>query len=98
MDVDIWMELLLGFFINEAEYGQSRSCVLKLNKSVYVLKQASLNWYDKLCDGLIARDFVPSIIDPCFYLKDGMMISTYVDDCIIAGTSMKNHSATPVAK
>ena len=35
------------------------------------------------------RDFVPSHIYPCLYLKDGMAILTYVDDCIIVGKSMQ---------
>ena len=33
---------------------------------------------------------MPSVIDPCFYVKDGMMILNYVDDCIIAGRIMKD--------
>ena len=33
---------------------------------------------------------MPSVIDPCFYLKNGMIILTYVDDCIIAGRSIKD--------
>jgi hypothetical protein len=44
----------------------------------------------KLKQGLIDRGFTPSQIDPCLYLKDGMIILTYVDDCIIVGTSMKS--------
>ena len=34
LDVDIWMELPIGFNVDEAEYGQRRSCVLKLYKSI----------------------------------------------------------------
>ena len=90
LDVDIWMELPIGFIIDEAAYNESRSYVLKLNNNLYGLKQASLNWYDKICDGLIARALVPSVIDPWFYLKNGMMILTYVDDCIIDGRSIKD--------
>ena len=90
LDVDIWTELPIGFVIDEESYGESRSYVLKLNKNLYGLKQASLNWYDKLRDGLLARDFVPSVIYPCFYVKYDRMILTYVDDCIIAGRSMKD--------
>ena len=89
LEVDIWMELTIGFIINEVEYSHSRSYVLKLNKSLYKLKQASLNWYEKLQEGLIARYFFPSVIEPCFYLKYVMTILTYVDDYIISGTCMK---------
>ena len=32
LDVDIWMELPIGFVIDEAAYGESRSYVPKLNK------------------------------------------------------------------
>ena len=90
LEVDIWMELPIGFMINEVEYGHSRSYVIKLNKILYGLKQASLNWYEKLWEGLIARGFVPSVIEPWFYLKYGMMILTDVDDCIISGTCMED--------
>ena len=48
LEMDIWMELPIGFMINEVEYGHSRSYVIKLNKILYGLKQASLNWYEKL--------------------------------------------------
>jgi hypothetical protein len=35
------------------------------------------------------RDFKPSKIDSCLYYKKGMMVLTYVDDCIIIGDKMK---------
>ena len=84
------MELPIGFVIDEDSYGEIRFYILKMNKNIYGLKQASLNWYDKLRDGLIDWYFVPSVSDPCFYVKDGMIIITYVDDCIISGRSMKD--------
>ena len=89
LDVYIWIEIPIDFVIDEVSHGDIRSYVLKLNKNIYGLKQASLNWYNKLFLGLIAQDFVRSVIGPCFYMKDGMVILTYVDDCIIAGRSMK---------
>ena len=59
-----------------------------LKSSLYGLKQASLNWYEKLREGLLSRGFKSSVIDPCLYIKDGMLLLTYVDDCIIASPSM----------
>ena len=66
LDVDSCMKLPIGFVTNEAAYGESCSYVIKLNKCIYSIKQAYLNWYEKLRDGLIARTFMPSVIDPCF--------------------------------
>ena len=65
----------------------SRGHVLKLKKSLYGLKQASLNWFEKLKQGLTDRGFKPSGINPCLYLKHNMVLLTYVDDCIIIGPS-----------
>ena len=31
-----------------------------------------------------------SLIDPCLYIGNGMIILTYVDDCIIVGPSIVN--------
>jgi len=33
------------------------------------------------------RGFIPSEINPCLYLKENMVLLTYVDDCIIIGPS-----------
>ena len=84
LDVDIWMYLPIGFQVDgETEENSERHYILKLNKSLYGLKQASFNWYEKLKQGLIDRGFTPSQIDPCIYLKEGMIVLTYVDECII---------------
>jgi hypothetical protein len=82
LDVDVWMELPegmdpLGDESNRWKY------VLKLNKSLYGLKQASHNWYLKLKEALEAREFVPSVVDPCIFMKKGLIVLVYVDDCII---------------
>jgi hypothetical protein len=73
LDVDIWMELPMGIVVGSHE---SKSCgyVLKLKKSLYGLKQASLNWFEKLKQGLMDRGFCPSEIDPCLYLKANMIL------------------------
>jgi hypothetical protein len=67
-----------------------RAHVLKLKKSLYGLKQASLNWFKKLKQGLVDLGFTPSEIDPCLYLKENMVILTYVDNCIIISPSRRS--------
>jgi len=94
LDVDIWMQLPIGFQVDgETEADSERHYLLKLNKSLYGLKQASFNWYEKLKTGLMDRELVPSKIDPCLYLGKGMIVLTYVDDCIIIGNSMEKINA-----
>ena len=88
LDVDIWMEVPQGFDV--ADQGHNHSYVLKLKKSLYGLKQSSLNWFDRLKTGLVDRGSKSSDIDPCLYLRDCMIILTYVDDCIIIGEQMSD--------
>ena len=90
LDTDIWMYLPIGFQVDgQTEADSDRFYLLKLNKSLYGLKQGSFNWYKKLKKGLEDRDFKPSEVDPCLYLRKDMIILTYVDDCIIVGKSTK---------
>ena len=86
---DIWIQLLIGFQINGQTEAES-DCyyVLKLNKNLYGVKQGNYNWYEKLKTSLVNRNFKPFNINPCLYIGNGMIILTYVDDCIIIGPSM----------
>jgi hypothetical protein len=87
LDVDIWMDLPIGFEpIKDPDH--KSQYVLKLSKNLYGLKQASFNWYKKLCDGLNDQGFKASTVDQCLYMCKGMMILVYVDDCIIVGKDM----------
>jgi hypothetical protein len=86
LEVPVFMELPLGF---DAPDSQNRKhYVLRLNKSLYGLKQAGYNWFAKLSNGLEDRGFVPSSVDPCVFFGQGCIVLTYVDDCIIVGDSM----------
>ena len=94
LEEDIWMQLPIGFQVDgQTEDESDTSYVLKLNKTLHGLKQGSYNWYEKLKQSLIDRDFKPSDIDPCLYIGKGMIVLTYVDDCIIVGKSMKDIDA-----
>ena len=71
-----------------------RLYILKLNKSLYGLKKASHNWYEKLKQSLLDQDFTLSEIDPYIFM---MLLLVYVDDCIVLADSearidVLNHS------
>ena len=61
LDVDVLMELLLGMVVD----GNRGEWVLKLNRSLYGLKQASANWFDILKTGLERRGYHQSQVDRC---------------------------------
>ena len=83
LEVPVYMEMPMGF-VSEDDKKRGKY-VLRLNKSLYGLKQASYNWFEKLKSGLCSRDFVQSQVDPCVFLGDGCIVLTYVDDVIIIG-------------
>ena len=68
------MQLPIGVEV-KGEYGY----VLNLNKSLYGLKQASLNWFEHLRKGLEARDYVQSRVDPCVFLCADYIVLCYID-------------------
>jgi hypothetical protein len=47
--------------------GDQHQYILKLNKSLYGLKQAGYNWFEKLCEGLINHDFIQSQVNKCVF-------------------------------
>ena len=83
LEVPVYMEMPMGFV--SADDKQRGKYVLRLNKSLYGLKQASYNWFEKLRSGLCDRGFVQSQVDPCVFFGDGCIVLTYVDDVIIIG-------------
>ena len=94
LEEDIWMDLPIGFQVDgQTEQDSDRYYLLKLKANLYGLKQASYNWYEKLKQSLVDRDFKPSDIDPCLYIGNNMIILTYVDDCIIIGPAIKEIDA-----
>nr|XP_016504415.1 PREDICTED: uncharacterized mitochondrial protein AtMg00810-like [Nicotiana tabacum] len=66
--------------------------VCRLRKSLYGLKQASRQWYDKLTESLYSRGFRHSTNDySLFYKKQGessVFVVVYVDDVILTGTNL----------
>ena len=81
LDVPVFMEIPPG--VDVGNDTNKRAYVIELKSSLYGLKQSSANWYDCLKKGLERRGFSESKADPCVFLKKGMIILTYVDDCIL---------------
>ena len=79
LDVPVYMELPSGMYL--AGHGKDISeYLLKLKKFLYGLKNASLNWHNKLKDAFEDRGFVESLSDPCVFISKDMNILEYVDD------------------
>jgi hypothetical protein len=62
LSTDIFMQLPPGFENAESQY-------VKLNKSIYGLKEASSLWFNKFTNILKQFEFYPTISDPCLFIK-----------------------------
>jgi hypothetical protein len=82
------MELPAGINPANVSDGDQRQYILKLNKSLYGLKQAGYIWFEKLPAGLITRNFIQSQVDKCVFFQKDCIVLTYIDDCIILGKDM----------
>lgn len=82
LDVDVFMELPTGMVGPD---GSRKGYILKLNKSLYGLKQASHNWFLYLCKALENRGYIQSSVDKCVFYKDDIVLLIYVDDILIIG-------------
>ena len=79
LDVDIFMELPYGFDVDGR-----RGYILKLNKNLYGLKDASRTFWNMLKRGLEARGYQrQSSTDSCVFLGKDSVVLIYVDDCIV---------------
>ncbi len=57
---------------------------IKLKQNLYGCKQAALNWFLHLQQGLLAEGFTQSKVDPCFFLQKDCLLVIYTDDCLIS--------------
>ena len=81
----VYVELPKGF-----EPPSDGDHVLKLNKSLYGLRQAPLNWFEYLSVGLRKHGFEPSKLDPCLFIHKEVICLVYVDDCLFFARNATN--------
>ena len=60
---------------------------MKLNKSLYGLREAPKLWSDYLAKALLKAGFTQSAEDPGVYYGRGMALAVYVDDVLLFGPS-----------
>jgi hypothetical protein len=56
---------------------------IKLEKSLYGIKQAARAWFHFLEPGLTKLGFKASEVDPCLFFRSDCIIALYVDDCLV---------------
>lgn len=86
LNEEVYMALPQGLAVDNS------NMVCKLKKSLYGLKQASQQWYDKLANNLYSKGYNHSNSDySLFYRRNGhflVSVAVYVDDIILTGTDI----------
>ena len=77
---EVYMEIPKDFMTSD----KNNDYVLKLNKSLYGLRQAPLSWLTHLKEHLEQRGFVPSKVDQCLFINHDKKIFclVYIDDVV----------------
>ncbi|WKA13112.1 hypothetical protein VitviT2T_030444 [Vitis vinifera] len=91
MDNDIYMKIPEGFKLPYANNTKPRSMYsIKLQRSLYGLKQSGRMWYNRLSEYLLKEGYVNNPICPCIFIKKSetgfAIIAVYVDDLNLVGT------------
>ena len=91
MDNDIYMKIPEGFKLPEANSTEPHSMYsIKLQRSLYGLKQSGRMWYDRLSEYLLKERYVNNPICPCIFIKKSEIgfeiIVVYGDDLNLVRT------------
>ena len=91
LDANVYMKIPKGFIFPEAMNLKPRNMYsIKLQRSLYGLKQSSRMWYNRLSQYLLKVGYVNNSICPCVFIKkteNGLaIIAVYVDDLNLIGT------------
>ena len=91
LDANVYMKIPEGFTLFEAMNSKPWSMYsIKLQRSLYGLKQSGRMWYNRLRQYLLKERYVNNSICPCVFVKkteNGFaIIAVYVDDLNLIGT------------
>ena len=87
----IYMKIPKGHKMSETYNPRSQSMYsIKVQRSLYGLKQSGCMWYNRLSEYLLKEGFENNPICPCFFIKKSesrfAIIAVYVDDLNLVGT------------
>ena len=85
IDNDIYMKIPEGFELLESNNTKPRNmCSIKLQRSLYGLKQSGHMWYNLLNEYLLKEGYANNPICPCIFIKKSetgfVIITVYIDD------------------
>ena len=70
IDNDIYMKIPKGFKLSETNNTKPRNmCSIKLQRSLYGLKQSKCTWYSRLKEYLLKEGYANNPIYPCIFIK-----------------------------
>ena len=103
LDTDICMKISDGFKMPKAlSFKPKELCAIKLQRSLYRLKQSGRMWYNRLSDHLTKEGYVNDPICPCVFIKKTIsgfvIIVVYVDDLNTIGTQKEIQKASDYLK
>ena len=89
LDFDIYMKILEGYKMSET-YTPRNLFSIKLQRSLYGLKQSNHMWYKRLNEYLMKKGYINDLICPCVFIKKSeigfAIIAVYVNDMNLIGT------------
>ena len=91
IDNDVYMKIPEGFKMPETyNLNPQKVYSIKLQRSLYRLKQLGRMWYNCLSEYLLREMYNNDLICPCIFIKksefDFIIIAVYVEDLNIIGT------------
>ncbi|CAM8910135.1 unnamed protein product [Rhodiola kirilowii] len=103
LDAEIYMRIPEGFKMPEASSSKPRERYsVKLERSLYGLKQSGRMWYNRLNEYLSQKGYVNDPLCPCVFIKKTtsgcVIIAVYVDDLNIIGTNEEIHKVISYLK